>query len=333
MSEEIKPTPATAEATTAAPAPAPGAATEAAADEQAKPATAEVPAVPTSDAAEPADEPAAAPSWPVTPDTPLAALFTRLPAILEAAGHTQIWGVTLSPAAPAAFSTLLVLQKYLRSTADDVDAAAAALEKTLAWRKGFGLDAGAEPRAYGPDFDGLGYVTSVGTPAGREVVTWNVYGAVKDLGVTFGDLDRFLHWRVALMERAVGELGLATTTVPIPAYGQGEDPHRLAQVHVYEGVSFLRMDPHVKAASKATIELMAAHYPETLSRKFFVGVPLLMSWVFTAVRMFISAETAKKFVVVSYKANLAGEMGDKADVPQEFGGTGPGLAELEARET
>ncbi|MDN8753894.1 hypothetical protein Q0M25_13370, partial [Staphylococcus aureus] len=76
---------------------------------------------------------------------------------------------------------------------------------------------------------------------------------------------------MALMERAVARLDLATTTIPIPDYGQGDDPHRLAQVHVYDGVSFLRMDPHVKAASKATIELMAAHYPETLSRKFFVG--------------------------------------------------------------
>lgn len=134
------------------------------------------------------------------------------------------------------------------------------------------------------------------------------------------------------MEGAVAHLDLETTPIPIPDYGQGDDPHRLAQVHVYDGVSFLRMDPHVKAASKATIELMAAHYPETLSRKFFVGVPLLMSWVFSAVRLFISAETAKKFVVVSYMTNLAAELGDKADVPVVFGGEAGSLAELEARE-
>ncbi|WOO79391.1 Phosphatidylinositol transfer protein SFH5 [Vanrija pseudolonga] len=275
----------------------------------------------------------AAPTWELTPDTPIAALFARLPAILSAAEHPHIWGVTLSAAEPAAFSTLLVLQKYLRSVANDVDQAAAALEKTLRWRKEFGLDAGADPREYGADFDGLGYVTTVGVGAGtREVVTWNVYGAVKSLSATFGDLDRFLHWRVALMERAVARLDLAHTSTPIPDYGQGDDPHRLAQVHVYDGVSFLRMDPHVKAASKATIELMAAHYPETLSRKFFVGVPLLMSWVFSAVRLFISAETAKKFVVVSYMANLAPELGDKADVPVVFGGEAGSLAELEARE-
>jgi hypothetical protein len=92
------------------------------------------------------------------------------------------------------------------------------------------------------------------------------------------------------------------------------------------------MDPHVKAASKATIELMGAHYPETLSRKMFVGVPLLMSWVFTAVRVFVSAETARKFVVVSYPNNLAAELSDDgADLPEEYGGTGPALGELEKR--
>lgn len=131
------------------------------------------------------------------------------------------------------------------------------------------------------------------------------------------------------MERALAHLNLATTTVPIPDLGQGEDPHRLAQVHVYTGVSFLRMDPRVKAASKATIDLMSKNYPETLSRKLFVGVPLLMSWVMTAVRVFVSAETARKFVVISYPTNTAAELGEKADVPPRFGGTGPELAELE----
>jgi len=134
------------------------------------------------------------------------------------------------------------------------------------------------------------------------------------------------------MERALARLHLSTTTTPIPDFGKGEDPHRVAQVHVYTGVSFLRMDPNVKAASKATIALMAAHYPETLSRKLFVGVPLLMSWVFSAVRVFVSAETAKKFVVISYPSNTAAELADDpADVPKEYGGTGPGLVELETR--
>lgn len=146
--------------------------------------------------------------------------------------------------------------------------------------------------------------------------------------VTAAD-SRFLRWRIALMERAMSHLDLAHTTTGIPDYGAGADPHRLAQVHVYTGVSFLRLDPRVKAASKAAIQLMAAHYPETLARKLFVGVPLFMSWMFSAVRMFISAETAKKFVVVSYESNTAAELGDKAAVPKRFGGEGAELEQLD----
>ncbi|WVQ95445.1 phosphatidylinositol transfer protein SFH5 [Kwoniella sp. CBS 9459] len=271
-------------------------------------------------------------SWPeLKQGHPLLQLHQKLPAILKEAEHDTIWGVTLSADQPPAFPTLLVLQKYLRSVSNDVDQAATALAKTLKWRKDFGLDGvnTVNKDEYGPDFDGLGYVTRVKHAGEDEIVTWNVYGAVKRLQDTFGDLDRFLRWRVALMERAISHLHLASTSTPIPDFGEGTDPHRIAQVHLYEGVSFLRMDPHVKAASKATIEIMSAHYPELLSRKFFVGVPLIMSWMFTAMKLIISAETAKKFVVISYKENLAAELGEAGGVPSAYGGKGPDLKQLE----
>ncbi|CAK9785875.1 CRAL/TRIO domain-containing protein [Cutaneotrichosporon oleaginosum] len=258
------------------------------------------------------------------PSHPLLRFHARLAGIIDAASHRQIWGVTLDGATPT-FATLLILQKYLRSVADDVDAAAAALQSTLVWRREFGLDAAPIWEEQFEGFEGLGYVTHLST---GEVVTWNLYGAVKDLGATFGDLDKFLRWRIALMERAMSHLDLAHTTTGIPDHGAGADPHRIAQVHVYSGVSFLRLDPRVKAASKKAIETMAAHYPETLSRKLFVGVPLLMSWVFAAVRVFVSAETARKFVVVSYEESTAGELGDK-EVPRRFGGAAGELVELD----
>jgi hypothetical protein len=121
------------------------------------------------------------------PSHPLLRFHARLGGIVEAAQHRQIWGVTLDPATPT-FATLLILQKYLRSVADDLDAAAAALQKTLGWRREFGLD-GPTPiwEETFEGFDGLGYVTHLSS---GEVVTWNLYGAVKDLGATFGDLDK-----------------------------------------------------------------------------------------------------------------------------------------------
>jgi hypothetical protein len=48
-----------------------------------------------------------------------------------------------------------------------------------------------------------------------------------------------------------------------------------------------------------------------------------MSWVFQAIRLIVSAETSRKFTVLSYKTNLAGELAgvEKADLPREYGGT------------
>jgi phosphatidylinositol transfer protein SFH5 len=81
------------------------------------------------------------------------------------------------------------------------------------------------------------------------------------------------------MELGVSKLELAKAKTPIPDYGKGPDPYQGIQVHDYQSVSFLRMDPRAKAASKAAIELLGAHYSETLRLKVFVNVPLIMQWV------------------------------------------------------
>ena len=79
------------------------------------------------------------------------------------------------------------------------------------------------------------------------------------------------------------------------------------------------MDPRARAASKKTIELLSEYYPETLSRKFFVNVPLLMQWMFSAMNLFVkSAETKKKFVALSYGKDVAPELSE--GVPEEYGG-------------
>lgn len=129
--------------------------------------------------------------WPALhAEHPLLVFHARLASIIDAAGHDKIWGVTLNPSA-SEFGTFLVLQKFLRSVSGDLDAAAASLEKTLKWRKEFGLDQDTPVEDFGPDFAGLGHVTHHKTDTGVDVITWNLYGAViKDLDKTFGDLER-----------------------------------------------------------------------------------------------------------------------------------------------
>jgi hypothetical protein len=130
------------------------------------------------------------------------------------------------------------------------------------------------------------------------------------------------------MELGIEKLGLASATTPIPDYGKGPDPYQGIQIHDYLRVSFLRMDPYAKAASRKTIETFQKYYPETLSRKFFVNVPVIMGWMFSAMRMFLAKETVKKFTVLSYGNQLAAELGPS--VPEVYGGKGASLETMGA---
>lgn len=127
------------------------------------------------------------------------------------------------------------------------------------------------------------------------------------------------------MELSVAQLSLQNATVAIPE--SGPDPYRMIQVHDYLNVSFLRMDPAVKAASKQTIQTFSMAYPELLKEKFFVNVPLLMSWVFAAMKVFLSPETVKKFHPLGYGEKLAGELPEFGEkLPKAYGGKGEGFA-------
>ncbi|KAG9236552.1 putative phosphatidylinositol transfer protein sfh5 [Amylocarpus encephaloides] len=255
-------------------------------------------------------------------ETPLENILAELPSIIKDVGHGEMWGVELSDGDHV--PTTIVIEKFLKANNGNVTEAIVQLKKALKWRKEMnpaGLLANVEfDRS---KFGDLGYVTVYPQTDGavREIVTWNIYGAVKDLKSTFGNLEDFIKWRAALMELAVRELNLASATVKIPQ--DGVDPYRMIQVHDYLNVSFLRMDPAVKAASKETIQIFSMAYPELLKEKFFVNVPILMGWVFAAMKLFLSAETIKKFHPLSYGGSLAGELpalGD--DLPTDYGGKG-----------
>ncbi|KAF2419031.1 CRAL/TRIO domain-containing protein [Tothia fuscella] len=269
------------------------------------------------------------PTWqPINDDHPISLLLKQLPAILKETSYAEVYGITLDPSGP--FHTKLILQKFLRGNANDVDKAATQLKNTLKWRKEFQPLKALEETFSKERFGGLGYVVELtdvpGSENKKDIATFNIYGAVKDNKKTFGDIDAFLRWRVALMELGIQKLALLTVTTPIPDFGSGPDPHQGIQIHDYLQVSFLRQDPHVKAASKAAIDTFSAYYPETLSRKIFVSVPLLMQWMFTAMKVLLSRETVKKFSVLSYANQLHTALG--GSVPKGYGGSGGSLEEV-----
>ena len=140
------------------------------------------------------------------------------------------------------------------------------------------------------------------------------------------NVNSFLRWRVALMELGLSYINLSTARVPIPDYNCGPDLYQGIQVHDYLSVSFLRMDPYAKTASKKTIEVFQQYYPETLSHKFFINVPIVMGWMFNAMKLILSKETVKKFSVLSYGQQLATEIDQ--NVPIEYGGQGGRLKDV-----
>lgn len=134
------------------------------------------------------------PQWPsIAADHPLAKFHSQLEPLLKEADYNEIYGITLSPS-ETHFHTKIILQKFLRANANDLEKAKTQLLNALKWRKSYQPQKVMHETFSRKRFGGLGYVCEVqdvkGSPNKKDVVTFNIYGAVKDPKVTFGDLDR-----------------------------------------------------------------------------------------------------------------------------------------------
>jgi hypothetical protein len=127
------------------------------------------------------------------------------------------------------------------------------------------------------------------------------------------------------MELAVQDLKMKDATEVIEY--DGEDPYQMFQVHDYLNVKFLRMDPSVRTATKKVIDVFATAYPELLREKYFVNVPAIMGWMFTAMKLFLSRNTTRKFHPITNGANLAREFSPSIaeKIPRVYGGRGSEL--------
>ncbi|WZH48705.1 CRAL-TRIO domain-containing protein [Fusarium acuminatum] len=259
------------------------------------------------------------------PETPLAKLNGRLDDIFSKAQHKEMWGVQLSNIDHV--PTRVVLQKFLRANNDDPVASEKQLTQALEWRKKMNPTALVTQTFDKSKFGDLGFVTTHKGDNGKEtIITWNIYGAVKNNKATFGDVDEFIKWRAAIMELSVQKLKLDQVTEPIPE--GGEDPYQMIQVHDYLGVSFFRMDPAVKTASKETISVFSMAYPELLAHKYFVNVPAIMGWMFGAMKLFLAPATLRKFHPMSSGTTLATELKSiSPTLPKKYGGLGPSVKE------
>lgn len=126
------------------------------------------------------------------PETPLSKLFGELPKIIVDAEHGEMWGVKLEDATNV--PTTIILQKFLRANNDDVAKAKAQLLEALQWRKKVDpLKLLTEVEHNKEKFGNLGYVTVYNaTGTQKEIITWNIYGAVKDIKGTFDNVEEYV---------------------------------------------------------------------------------------------------------------------------------------------
>ncbi|KAJ8694681.1 Non-classical phosphatidylinositol transfer protein (PITP) [Pleurotus ostreatus] len=224
----------------------------------------------------------------------------------------KLWGIELNPQevdAPKDARVSVLLMKFLRARHLSPTSAQEMMVATLRWRELFGVDAAMKEEFPAEIFGQLGHV--FGTDTEGHPVVYNLYGANKDLKAVFGDVQRFLRWRVKLMEESVLALNFETVD-------------QMVQVHDYEGVSLSSRDANSKQAASEASSIFQNHYPEFLYRKFFINVPTLMNWIFWLFKPLMPAATLAKMSVVgsgthAIRKALSPVIGDK-NLPTRYGG-------------
>lgn len=178
----------------------------------------------------------------------------------------------------------------------------------MKWRSDFNPLSAAFLEAHNKELQNVGILTSYPTEdANKRVVTWNLYGQLVKKKHLFKDVNKFLRYRIGLMERG---LRLLDFTDDNNCY--------MTQVHDYKGVSVLRMDSDIKKCTKQVIAIFQQYYPELLFAKYFVNVPTIFQWVYDVIRTFVDKETMKKFVVLNDGSKLGAYL--KLCPQKPFGG-------------
>jgi len=226
-----------------------------------------------------------------------------------------IWGVTLDPSKPDARQSVVLL-KFLKARNMQAGEAATMLTETLKWRAEWNIDAIMKEEfpqdVYGP----LGHI--YGTDKLGHPVVYNVYGtASKDLERVFGDVKRFLRWRIQFMEKAVAMLNFETLD-------------QMIQVHDYDGVSLLSSrDANSKEAAREASSIFQNHYPELLYKKFFVNVPSFLTWIYWIFKNLVNPRTLAKMQVVGTGPGTISSallpFIDAKELPTRYGGEASGF--------
>ncbi|CAG8531422.1 2487_t:CDS:2 [Ambispora leptoticha] len=227
-------------------------------------------------------------------------------ALAVAPENYSLWGIPLNKQSSDERLEVILI-KFLRARNLNLIDAQDMLVKTIKWRLEFGADGILEEKFDETIFSGrIGFIHGHDTK--NRPVTYNLYGGLDNQKV-FGDVDRFLRWRIQLMERGIKKLDFVNVD-------------QMIQVHDYEGVGFGSHDRTTKNASKQVTQVMQDNYPEFLAVKFFVNVPWWGDLIFKFISVFLTEQTKKKFIVTT--ASNAKEKMTKyiaeEELPTKYGG-------------
>ncbi|KAF1802444.1 CRAL-TRIO domain-containing protein [Mucor lusitanicus] len=198
----------------------------------------------------------------------------------------------------------VLLVKFIRARESDLTKATQMLTDTLIWRKDFGADNLLDEAIDDSVLGSVSYIYK--TDKEGRPVCYNFYGDI-DQEKVFGDKDKFIRWRVQVMERGVQLIDFVNTD-------------SMVVIHDYKNASLFGRSSNAKTATKEIIKIMQDNYPEFLAAKLFVNVPYWGAMIFKLVRPLLSEATTKKFVVCSndelYQSltNII----DEANLPKDY---------------
>ncbi|KAJ6527211.1 hypothetical protein DFH09DRAFT_163806 [Mycena vulgaris] len=153
------------------------------------------------------------------PDS-LAKAYTEKPDARTA--PITLWGVQIDPTNLVDARVSVVFMKFLHARTLNLSAASEMFVETLRWRDEFKVDSALKEEFPADVFGKLGHIFGR-EKEGRPVV-YNVYGGNLDLDAVFGDIDRFLRWRVTFMEKSVALLEFTTVDQAIQVHGTSPLP-------------------------------------------------------------------------------------------------------------
>ncbi|TFY80038.1 hypothetical protein EWM64_g3974 [Hericium alpestre] len=221
----------------------------------------------------------------------------------------QLWGVTIDPNGAKDARASVILMKWLRARNLNVAEAKTMMIATLRWRDEFKVDEALKEEFPEEVFGRIGHV--FGKDKNGRPITYNLYGANKDIKAVFGDVQRFLRWRIKLMEEGIKKIDFETVD-------------QMIQVHDYEGVSMRSRDENSKNAASEASSIFGSHYPEFLYSKLFVNVPGLMTWIFWIFRVIVPSATFAKMKVIGSGPTAIGKemllLVPKDQLPKRYGG-------------